>query len=90
MDVTEVGQYLATLAKVRPGQEAKLPALMAASHVDLTGKPAAAWGYRTIAPTLGRLIALQAVGPVVQAGGVVGWSQGRRVKHQSLAPVGPR
>ena len=40
---SEAGQYLAALVKVITGQEAKFPAWMAASHVDLTGKPAAAW-----------------------------------------------
>ena len=39
----QLGQYLEALAYVRSGQVEKLPALMAASQVDLTGKPAAAW-----------------------------------------------
>ena len=38
-----VGQYLEALVQVRPGQVEKLPALIAASQVDLTGNPAAAW-----------------------------------------------
>jgi len=37
------GQNLKALVYVSPGQLAKLPALMAASQVDLMGKPAAAW-----------------------------------------------
>ena len=35
-------QYLEALTNVRPGQVDKLPALMAAIQVDLTGNPAAA------------------------------------------------
>ena len=40
---SETGKYLAALAKVSPCQEAKLPAWMAASHVELTGNPDTAW-----------------------------------------------
>ena len=39
---SETGNYFVALVKVIPGQEAKLPAWMDASHVYLTGKPAAA------------------------------------------------
>ena len=38
------GQYLDALAEVRPGQKAYLPALMAASQVDLTDNPDTAVG----------------------------------------------
>ena len=38
-----LGQYLEALVYVRPVQVEKLPDLMAASQVDLTGNPAVAW-----------------------------------------------
>ena len=58
------GQYLEVLAGLRPVQEAKLPALMAVSQVYFTGKPAAACRYQTRVPTLGRFLALRAMGTV--------------------------
>ena len=61
-DFSETGQYLAALAKVSPGQEAKFSAWMDASHVDLTGKPAAAWRYQTRAPMLGKSWAFRVEG----------------------------
>ena len=42
-DSTDKGKYLAALERARPGHEAKLPAWMAASQVDFTGKPEVAW-----------------------------------------------
>ena len=36
---SEVGQYLAALEYVRPSKVSQLPALIASSHVCLTGKP---------------------------------------------------
>ena len=53
-DSTEEDQYLETLARVRRDHEAKLPAWMAASQVDFTGKPAAEWRYQTNDLMLGR------------------------------------
>ena len=38
----ETGQYLDAFEYVSPGQEAKFPALIAASQVERTGKPAQA------------------------------------------------
>ena len=67
----------------------KLPALMAASQVNLTGNPAAAWRLRTRAPMLGRSWELRAPGGV----GVDVWieetglSSGQREKRHSLDPV---
>ena len=37
--VAFIGQYLATLSALRPGNERKLPALTARRNVDLTGDP---------------------------------------------------
>ena len=37
-DYTEEGQYLAALARVRPGHESNLPAWMADSQAEFTGK----------------------------------------------------
>ena len=76
------GQYLDALVEVRPGQKAYLPALMAASQVDFTGKPAAACRYRTRVPTLGRSLALRATGPVGHCWRTV--CSGRREKRQIL------
>ena len=55
----ETGQFLDVLAELRPGQEAYLPALMAASQVDLNGKPAAACRYQTRVPKLGKSLELR-------------------------------
>ena len=67
METTDMGQYLAALAKVRPGHAAKFPGLMAASHVYLTGKSATAWRYCNSAHTLGRSLALRAAEAAVHA-----------------------
>ena len=40
---TESGQYLVALVMARPGQVAYLPALIAWSQVNSTGKPTTAW-----------------------------------------------
>ncbi len=40
---SDEGQYFAALVYVRPGQEEKLPAFMAAIQVEHTGNPTAAW-----------------------------------------------
>ena len=40
---------------VRPGYDTQLPALIAASHAYLTGKPAVEWMYLMSAATLGML-----------------------------------
>ena len=58
---------------------------MAASQVDLTGKPAVACRYLTRVPTLGISLALRATGPVGHCWRTVcsGW----REKSQSLAPA---
>ena len=53
--LTGIGQYFAAFAKLRPGQEEKFPALMAASQVERTGKPENACRYHTWAPTLSKL-----------------------------------
>ena len=79
------GKYLDALAEVRPGQEAWLPALMAARQVDLTGKPAAACRYLPRVPTMGRSLALRATGLVGRCWRTV-WL-GRRKKLQSLDPA---
>ena len=80
------GQYLEAWAKDKPGQPEQLPALMAASQLDFTGKPAAAWRYRMRDPTMGRLWALLAEGAAVHLVGMDGWSSEWREKRQSLAP----
>ena len=48
------GQYFEAFSNVRPGQEVKLPALMALNQVYLTGKPATAWRYLTRAAMIGK------------------------------------
>jgi len=61
---------------------------MAASQVDLTGKPADACKYLTKASTLGRLYALKAWREVVRDEGQgLGWRFGQREKRQSLGPL---
>ena len=74
---------------MRPGQVEKFPALISASQVDLTGKPAAAWKYWTRDPTLGGSWALRAAGGVGAEGWMeeTGLSSGRIEKRQSFAPV---
>ena len=57
-----------------PGQEEKIPALMAVSDVDLTGKYAAEWWYQTRAFTLGRSYALSAESVASFVSGWVGGS----------------
>ena len=52
---TARGKYFAALEYVNPGHVAKFTFLIALSHVDFTGNPAAACMYRTKASTLGRL-----------------------------------
>ena len=42
MALSALGQYLAAVSWVRPGQVEWLPSLMDASQVDLTGNPTAA------------------------------------------------
>ena len=54
MGFLESGWYLDALECVRPGQVSKLPDLVEASHVNLTGKPTAACGHLNSAPPLGR------------------------------------
>ena len=46
--------YLDALEYMRPGKISNFPALMDASHINLTGDPAAACRYLTSASTLGR------------------------------------
>ena len=74
------GQDLETLVEVRPGQEVKLPALMDASTVELTGKPDVACRHQIMVPTLGRSLALRATGPVGCCWRTL--SSGRREKRQ--------
>ena len=44
-DLSTSGKYLFAWMCVRPGHDAYFPALMAANHVNLTGKLVAAWRY---------------------------------------------
>ena len=61
---TARGQYFAAWGYVSPGHVSNFPFLIALSHVELIGNPAAACMYRTSAYTLGRLYALCAEGVV--------------------------
>ena len=61
---TAHGQYFAALEYVIPGHVARFPLLIALSHADFTGNPAAACMYCTSASTLGRSYTLCAAGVV--------------------------
>ena len=87
---SETGQYLAALAKASSCQELKFLAWMAASHMDLTGKPAAAWRQQMRAPMLGRSWASRVEGAERHFVGIYGCAWVSREKRQSSALVNSR